>query len=90
MVEKLKMKKSRDPIFNKILYVSFILLAIYYSICHKEFGNAAMNLGIALAFDPFDQNQSWRERPFWIKAILIMHLAIAASLIGYEIGVGDK
>jgi hypothetical protein len=49
-----------------------------------------MNLGIALAFDPFDQNQTWKERPFWQKAWLILHLATAASLIGYQIGFDDK
>jgi len=49
-----------------------------------------MNLGIALAFDPFDQNQTWKDRPFWQKAWLILHLAIAASLIGYQIGFDDK
>jgi uncharacterized membrane protein (DUF485 family) len=50
------MIKSIDPIFNRILYVSFVLLACYYSLFSKQFGEAAMNLGIALAFDPFDQN----------------------------------
>jgi hypothetical protein len=84
------MIKSIDPIFNRILYVSFVLLACYYSLFSKQFGEAAMNLGIALAFDPFDQNQTWKERPFWQKAWLILHLAIAASLIGYQIGFDDK
>lgn len=84
------MIKSIDPIFNKILYVSFVLLACYYSLISRQFGEAAMNLGIALAFDPFDQNQTWKDRPFWQKAWLIVHLAIAASLIGYQIGFDDK
>jgi len=84
------MIKSIDPIFSKILYVSFVLLACYYSLFSKQFVEAAMNLGIALAFDPFDQNQTWKERPFWQKAWLILHLAIAASLIGYQIGFDDK
>ena len=90
LVKNYNMTKSIDPIFNKNLYVSFVLLAIYYSVFSHQFGNAAMNLGIALAFDPFDHNQSWKERPFWQKAWLIIHLALAASLIGYEIGIGDK
>ncbi len=84
------MIKSIDPIFNKILYVSFVLLACYYSLFSNQYGEAAMNLGIALAFDPFDQNKTWKERPFWQKAWLILHLAIAASLIGYQIGFNDK
>jgi hypothetical protein len=84
------MTKSIDPIFNKILYVSFVLFAVYFSVYSRQFGDAAMNLGIALAFDPFDQNQSWKDRPMWQKAWLILHLGFATALIGYEIGVGDK
>jgi len=84
------MIKSIDPIFNKILYVSFVLLACYYSLFSNQYGEAAMNLGIALAFDTFDQNKTWKERPYWQKAWLILHLATAASLIGYQIGFNDK
>jgi hypothetical protein len=84
------MTKSIDPIFNKILYVSFVFFAVYFSVYSRQFGDAAMNLGIALAFDPFDQNQSWKDRPMWQKAWLILHLGFATALIGYEIGVGDK
>jgi hypothetical protein len=54
-----------------------------------EFGEAAMMLGIALAFDPFDTNQPWNERPMWQKAWLILHLGICAACLGFEIGKGD-
>lgn len=37
-----------------------------------------MNLGIALAFDPFDQSVSWKERPLYQRAWLIVHLVLLA------------
>jgi hypothetical protein len=38
-------------------------------------------LGIALAFDPFDQAQKWQNRPLWQKAVLMIHLAVVAVLL---------
>lgn len=46
-------------------------------------------LGIALAFDPFDQTITWKARPIWQRAWLVVHLAICAGLFGMEIGLGD-
>ena len=51
--------------------------------------DAATRFGIALAFDPFDQDQPWKERPMWQKAVLIFHLAVVAGLFGYEVGSSD-
>jgi hypothetical protein len=51
---------------------------------------AAASMGIGLAFDPFDQTKSWKERPTWQKAILITHLAATAALFGFGIGLDDK
>jgi hypothetical protein len=45
--------------------------------------------GIALAFDPFDQTITWKARPFWQRAWLVVHLAICAGSFGMEIGFGD-
>jgi hypothetical protein len=46
-------------------------------------------LGIALAFDPFDQTITWKARPIWQRAWLVIHLAICAGSFGMEIGLGD-
>jgi hypothetical protein len=51
---------------------------------------AASSFGIGLAFDPFDQEQKWNDRPTWQKAVLIIHLALVAGLFGYGIGLNDK
>jgi len=51
---------------------------------------AAASLGIALAFDPFDQDQKWNDRPTWQKAVLIIHLGLVAAMFGFGMGIGDK
>ena len=75
--------------FNKYLYIGFVLLGLYELWVKKSALEAATQLGIALIFDPFDQNQPWKERPQWQKAILISHLALMGGLFGYEVGYKD-
>jgi len=72
--------------FNKYLYIGFVLFGIYELVVRHSAGDAVTYMGIALAFDPFNQQQPWKERPTWQKAILIIHLAIVAGLFGYMIG----
>ncbi len=76
--------------FNKYIYLGFILLAVYHTFFQKDFSSAAIPLGIALAFDPFNQDQKWQDRPSWQKIVLIVHLASTAALFGLAVGLGDK
>jgi hypothetical protein len=75
---------------NIFLYLGFLLLGLYGAIFTKDYVKAAGHLGIALAFDPFDTEQKWQERPTWQKAILISHLALVAAMFGFGIGLNDK
>lgn len=75
--------------FNRILYGMFILLAIYQSVISLNFIEAATAMGIALIFDPFNPQQPWNERPIWQRVWLILHLAIAAGLLGFAMGWND-
>jgi hypothetical protein len=79
------MKRS----FNKYLYVGFVLLGLYELFAKHDALEAATRFGIALAFDPFDADQPWKERPTWQKGVLIFHLAVVAGLFGYEVGSSD-
>jgi hypothetical protein len=72
--------------FNKFIYIGFILFGIYELAFKHAAGEAATFMGIALAFDPFDQTQPWKQRPTWQKVVLIIHLAVVAGLFGYEVG----
>jgi H+/Cl- antiporter ClcA len=51
---------------------------------------AASALGVGLVFDPFDPQQTWKERPLWKKVWLFVHLAVVAGLFGLGVGIGDK
>jgi len=76
--------------FNKFLYIGFLLLGLYQSIFSKDYIQAASSLGIGLAFDPFNTEQKWNDRPTWQKAVLIIHLALVAAMFGLGIGLNDK
>ena len=76
--------------FNKFLYIGFLLLGLFQAFFSKDYMQATASLGIALAFDPFNQEQKWNERPMWQKVILIVHLAITAAMFGFGIGLNDK
>ena len=76
--------------FNKYLYIGFLLLGLYQAFVTKDYIQAAASLGIGLAFDPFDIEQKWNDRPTWQKAILIIHLGLVAAMFGFGIGLNDK
>ena len=52
--------------------------------------SAAASIGIGMAFEPFNPEQKWNDRPTWQKVILIIHLALVAAMFGLGIGLNDK
>ena len=76
--------------FSKYLYISSLLLGLYQAFVNKDYIQAAASLGIGLAFDPFDIEQKWNDRPTWQKAVLIIHLGLVAAMFGFGIGLNDK
>jgi len=76
--------------FNKFIYIGFILLGLYQSLFSKDYIQAASSFGIGLAFDPFDTEQKWSDRPTWQKAVLFIHLGVTAAMFGFGIGLNDK
>ena len=76
--------------FNKFLYIGFLLLGLFQAFYSNDYMQATASLGIALAFDPFNTDQKWNDRPTWQKAVLIIHLALVAALFGFGIGMNDK
>jgi hypothetical protein len=76
--------------FNKFLYIGFILLGVFQALFSKDYMQAGSSIGIALAFDPFNQEQKWNDRPSWQKAVLIIHLVLVAVMFGFGIGLNDK
>ena len=76
--------------FNKFLYIGFVLVGIFQALFSKEYMQAVSSFGIALAFDPFDQEQKWNDRPTWQKTVLIVHLGLVAALFEFAVGLNDK
>ena len=70
---------------NKFLYIGFLLLGLFQAIYSKDYMQAAASLGIGMAFDPFNTEQKWNDRPTWQKAVLIIHLALVATMFGLGI-----
>jgi len=66
--------------FNKIIYIGFVLLGLFQTIFTKNYIEAASSLGIGLAFDPFNTDQKWKERPIWQKAALLAHITLIGIL----------
>ena len=76
--------------FNNFLYIGFVLVGLFHALFSKDYMQAASSFGIALAFDPFDPEQKWNERPTWQKAVIIIHLGLVAAMFGFGIGLNDK
>jgi hypothetical protein len=56
---------------NRIIYGSFIIVALI-SMIMKGYLVTVSLLGLAILFDPFDVKQSWKEKPFWQKAVFVV------------------
>ncbi len=68
--------------YNKYLYLSFMALGLFQFFYLKNYLEAAASFGIGMAFDPFDTEQKWNDRPSWQKGVLIVTLLITfTSLI---------
>jgi hypothetical protein len=76
--------------FNKFLYMGFLALGLYQALLNRDYIQAASSMGIGLAFDPFDTEQKWTDRPTWQKSVLIIHLAWVAAMFGLGVGLNDK
>lgn len=57
--------------FNTYIHVAFVLYGLSLIFGSNNANQALIYFGLALAFDPFDVNQPWKERPNWQKSILI-------------------
>jgi hypothetical protein len=70
--------------FNRYIYLGFLLLGGIY-LFQKDIGQTLIYFGIALAFDPFNPDEKWNDRPSWQKIILITHLSIVLGLVFIEL-----
>jgi hypothetical protein len=76
--------------FYRIAYGLSLVLAAYQALLRDDPISAAGSAGIGLIFDPFNPDQPSGQRPRWQRVWLIVHLAVAAGLLGYGLGRADR
>lgn len=70
--------------FNRLAYVLLICLSLFFFFT-GGFMMGVSNLGLALAFDPFNQQTSWKERPIYQRAWLLIHVSLVLALFAVGI-----
>lgn len=75
-----KQLHTKRQLPNKYIYISFLIAAIIFA-CLEDYGTTIIFGGIGLAFDPFDQQTSFRDRPLWQRALLIVHVLFVLVFI---------
>jgi hypothetical protein len=73
--------KDHSPVFNRVLYVGFVIMSFYFLV-RGDVLTAGSNLGIALIFDPV-YGVKWEDRKLWQKSCLMVHLITVLFLLGY-------
>ena len=68
------------PTLNRWIYIGLTVSGIVMMIVLKDRMIGIANLGLALAFDPFNQKVAWKERPVYQKRWLIVHLIVFYAL----------
>lgn len=80
---------SFTPSVNRLLHGGFIALGLYYLFASHDPLQAAATFGISLAFDPFNPEMTWKQRPLLQKLWLLAVLATTAALLAWGIGSHD-
>lgn len=76
--------QTQTKALNRLLYGGFVLLGLYY-LATGELTNALANLGIALIADPFDASVTWKLRPTWQRAWLVVHLLAVLTILVFTL-----
>ncbi|TAE86146.1 MAG: hypothetical protein EAY81_05975 [Bacteroidetes bacterium] len=66
--------------FNLWAYIAFVIAGLCFVLFKQDYSIAAMYLGLALVFDPFDVKVAYQLRPMWQKTWLVAHLAVTFTL----------
>ena len=74
-------KVGGSVLLHRIFYGGFVLLSLWHALFSRDFGDAAMTMGIALIFDPFDQSVRWNDRPAYQRLWLIVHLGVGLGFL---------
>ncbi len=68
-------QRTQSNRINRLCYCIYMLL-VAYLLFLSDYEWAAITLGIALVFDPFDASTKWKDRSLYQKVWLLCHLAL--------------
>jgi hypothetical protein len=69
---------------NRFAYILYMVL-VAYLLFKGDLEWAIINLGISLAFDPFDSRVKWQNRRLYQQVWLIVHLTLTFAGFFYLI-----
>lgn len=72
--------------WNMSVYGLFVAIGIYSWFVTHNYTQTSIFLGLALAFDPFNDSIPWEQRPTYQKGWLVLHATCVAGLFGYSLG----
>ncbi|MFY7665331.1 hypothetical protein [Flavobacterium sp.] len=67
--------------FTRSIHILFFSVSLVF-IVRKQFDQALIYGGLALAFDPFNVNVKWSDRPNWQRIVLIGELLLVFACFG--------
>ncbi len=71
--------KTKAINLNRPGYIIFLAAGILFLIRH-DLTQASIFWALAMVFDPFNVKQPYAQRPFYQKAWMFVHLAIALAI----------
>lgn len=79
MKQELTANKQKQSIqVNRFAYILYLIL-VFYLLIKGDLEWAIINMGIAMAFDPFDTKVKWQSRPLYQKVWLLVHLTLTSA-----------
>lgn len=67
--------------FNRIIYGTLIFISALHFFVLDDLTSGVITLLLALAFDPFNIQQTWADRPLWQRIWLLLHLIIGIAVL---------
>lgn len=63
--------------WNIVGYLAFTIAGLLFTVWGSDSTQGPMFMALALIFDPYDQSVKWGDRPWWVRAWLLVHCIVA-------------
>ena len=80
-----KSAQTSNSFFGKyaVAYAAFSIVGLYLIFLGKDRSMGFVLFALAGAFDPFDQQRKWADRPRFQQIWLFIHVFLMVALAGY-------